>query len=247
MSYIQKSTASNIDFEAIEKTVSDMVTKKIIDKDFRILNESCNSFSSPQTSDDDVEALLLQKGSETLQKSAPESIDNLETTPSPFLQNTPNLPNSIAKFNAIEANLMAIKSYFMDEVYELRNEVSSLKSMFDNLISNCTETDNHIITDTLNNNILETKIAFLEKENSLLRSEIQNKQDTIQNLLKNNAILVESIDANLILPTQNKTDFTKSVRHEKGNKDLNLSRRIEISETIASPNAKIMGSPRKGK
>ena len=79
---------------------------------------------------------------------------------------------------------MAIKSYFMDEAYELRNEVSSLKSMFNNLISNRTETDNHIITDTLNNNILETKIVFLEKENSLLRLEIQNKQDTIQNLLK---------------------------------------------------------------
>ena len=32
--YIQKSTASNIDLGVIEKTVSDMVTKKIIDKDF---------------------------------------------------------------------------------------------------------------------------------------------------------------------------------------------------------------------
>ena len=51
---------------------------------------------------------------------------------------------------------------------------------------------------------------------------------------------MESINTNLILPTQNKTDFTKSVRHGKGNKDLNLSRRIEISETIASPNAKMM-------
>ena len=76
-------------------------------------------------------------------------------------------------------------------------------------------------------------------ENSLLRSEIRNKQDMIQNLLKNNATLVKSINRNLILPTQNKTDFTKSVRHEEGNKDLNLSRRIEISETIASPNAKM--------
>ena len=51
------------------------------------------------------------------------SIDNLETAPLVSLQGTPNSPNSIAKFNAIEANLMAIKSYFMDEVYELRNEV----------------------------------------------------------------------------------------------------------------------------
>ena len=239
LSYIQKSTISNIDLEVIEKTVSDMVTKKTIDKDFRILNESCNSFSLTQISDDDVETPLLEKGSEALQKSAPESIDNLETTPLAFLQNTPNLPNSIAKFNTIEANLMAIKSYFIGEVYELRNEFSSLKTMFNNLISNHTETGNHIITDTLNNNILETKIVFLEKENSLLRSEIQNKQDAIQNLLKNNTTLVESINTNLILPTQNKTDFTKSTCHGKGNKDLNLSRKIEISETIASPNVKM--------
>ena len=140
---------------------------------------------------------------------------------------------------------MAIKSYFMDEVYELRNQVSSLKSMFNNLISNRTETDNHIITDTFNNNILETKIVFLEKENSLLRSEIQNKQDTIQNLLKNNTTLVESINTNLILPTQNKTDFTKSARHGKGNKDLNLSRRIEILETIALPKEKMRDTEKK--
>ena len=104
MSYIQQSTASNIDLDVIEKTVSDMVTKKIIDKDFRILNESCNSFTSPQISDDDVETLYLEKGSKTLQKSAPESIDNLETTPLAFLQDTPNLPNSIAKFNANHRN-----------------------------------------------------------------------------------------------------------------------------------------------
>ena len=57
MSYIQKSTASNIDLEVIEETVSDMVTKKIIDKDFKMLNESCNSFTIPQISDDDVETL----------------------------------------------------------------------------------------------------------------------------------------------------------------------------------------------
>ena len=57
----------------------------------------------------------------------------------------------------------------MDEVYELRKEVSSLKSMLNNLILNHTETDNQIITDSQNNNILKIKIVFLEKENSLLR------------------------------------------------------------------------------
>ena len=88
LSYIQKFTVSNIDLEVIEESVSDMVTKKIIDKDFRILNESCNSFSLPQISDDDVETLYLEKGSKTLQKSAHESIDNLETIPLTSLQGT---------------------------------------------------------------------------------------------------------------------------------------------------------------
>ena len=69
LSCIQKSTASNIDLEVIGETVSDMVTKKIIDKDFRILNESCNSFTLPQISDEVVETLYLEKGRETIQKS----------------------------------------------------------------------------------------------------------------------------------------------------------------------------------
>ena len=55
-------------------------------------------------------------------------------------------------------------SFYIYEVCELRNEVSSLKSMLTNLISNCTKIDNQITTDTLNNNnILERKIVFLKK------------------------------------------------------------------------------------
>ena len=50
---------------------------------------------------------------------------------------------------------------------------------------------------------------------------------------------MESINTNLTVPTQNKTDFTKSVRHGKGSRDLNLGRKIETSETTASSNAKI--------
>ena len=66
LSYIQKSTASNIELEIIEETVSDMDTKKINEKDFRILTESCNSYSLPQIWDDDVETLYLEKGIEAL-------------------------------------------------------------------------------------------------------------------------------------------------------------------------------------
>ena len=89
LSHIQKSTASNSDLEVIEKTVSDMVAKKITDKDFRILNESCNWFTLPQFLDDEVKTLCLDKGNQSLQKLAHELIDNLETTLLASLQGIP--------------------------------------------------------------------------------------------------------------------------------------------------------------
>ena len=116
-----------------------------------------------------------------------------------------------------------------NEVYGLRNEISSLKSIFSNSKSNRTETDNQITIDTLNKNILETKIVFPEKENSPIRSEIQNKQDTIQKLLKNNITLVELINTNFMIQTHSKTELIKSK-----NKDLKISRKIQKLETISS-------------
>ena len=69
-----------------------------------------------------------------------------------------------------------------------------IKSTFNNLKLKCAETDNQITIDTLNDNILETEIVSLEKENSLLLTEIQYKQDTIQKVLKNDTTLVEPIN-----------------------------------------------------
>ena len=63
LSHIQKSTASNIDLEKLQEAVSDTVEKKIIDNDFRILNESSNSLTLPQIADDELETLYLEKGS----------------------------------------------------------------------------------------------------------------------------------------------------------------------------------------
>ena len=63
--------------------------------------------------------------------------------------------------------------------------------MFNNSISHPTETNkSDCHTDSLNNDILETKIVFPEK-NSLQRSEIQTKQDRIKKLLKNHTSIAE--------------------------------------------------------
>ena len=55
--HIRKSAATNVDLELIEKTTSDMIAKKIIDNDLKILND----FRKCEVSEDDVEILCLEQ------------------------------------------------------------------------------------------------------------------------------------------------------------------------------------------
>ena len=66
---------------------------------------------------------------------------------------------------------MAIKSTFMNEIYELKKEISLLRSL--NVRNESKESENSRTT-----NALETRLVFLEKENSvLLRSLKINKNN----------------------------------------------------------------------
>ena len=84
---------------------------------------------------------------------------------------TPYLDTFYAVLGEIKANMMAMKSFFMNEIYELKNEISLLLSLIDR--NKNTEPGNG---DTIK--VLERKLAFLEKKNLILRSELENKQKT---------------------------------------------------------------------
>ena len=81
---------------------------------------------------------------------------------------------------------MAMKSTFMTEIHELKKEMSLLRSLNDKNASK--ESENSHTT-----NVLKTKLVFFEKENSVLRSELKNKQKIIVSLLKINSSLFKSI------------------------------------------------------
>ena len=70
----------------------------------------------------------------------------------------------------------------MNEIYELKKEISLLRSLNDRNESK--ESENSHTT-----NVLETKLVFLEKENSILRSELENKQKIIDLLLETNLLV----------------------------------------------------------
>ena len=82
--------------------------------------------------------------------------------------------------------MMAMKSTFMNEIYELKKEILLLRSLSDRNESK--ESENSHTT-----NVMETKLVFLEKENSILHSELESKQKIIVSLLEINSSLFKSI------------------------------------------------------
>ena len=83
LSYIQKSTASNIDLPSIESTCTDMIVNGIIDKDLKILiSRSC---VSDAILDDKVDFVTSEKSNPESPQRAP--IQNQLN--GPVIENTP--------------------------------------------------------------------------------------------------------------------------------------------------------------
>ena len=187
LSCIHKSTASNIDLPSVESTCTEMITNGIINKDLKILISS--NCKSDAMLDDNVDFVISNESNpETPQRAPIQNQINapvIETIPVITAQNTPNLPINSKKLGEIKANMMAIKSSFMNEIYELKNEIL--------LLSFCDRNESKEPENSHTINILETKLVFVEKENSILRSELENTQTAIDSLSETNSSLFKSI------------------------------------------------------
>ena len=170
LSCIQKSTASNIDLPSVESTCTEMISNVIINKDLKILiSTNCESDA---ILDDNVDFVTSDESNPETPKWSPIqnqiSVPVIEATPVITSQKTPNLIINSDKLGEIKANMMAIKSPFMKEIYELKNKISLLRSL--NASNESEEPKNsHTIY------VLETKLEFLEKENFILSSQLENK------------------------------------------------------------------------
>ena len=212
LSYIQKSTASNIDLPSVESTCTDMIANGIIDKDLKILiSTSC---VSDAILDDNVDFVTSDKSNPESPQRAP--IQNqlnapvIKNTPVITSQKTSNLPINTNKLGKIKENIMAMKSTFMNEIYELKKEISLVRSFNDRNESK--ESENSHTT-----NILETKLVFLQKENSVLRSELENTQKRIVSLLETNSSLFKSIrdPSSVVIQDSTSTDVRYQMIYTK--------------------------------
>ena len=96
---------------------------------------------------------------------------------------TPLILNIQKELDNVRAKMLALKSLFMNEIYDLRQGISSVQSqleqerLYHSRNNDCVEKEENI------NQELKDKLHSCQIENQLLREEIKNKQKTIETIL----------------------------------------------------------------
>ena len=213
-----------------------MIPGGIIDKDFKIkISTSC---VSDAILDDNVNFVTSDKSNPESPQRTPIqnqlNVPVIENTPVITSQKKANLPINTDKLGKVKENMMATMSTFMNEIYELKKEISLLQSLNDRNESKESENSH-------TSNVLETKLVFLEKENSILRSEIVNKQKIIDSLLETNISFFKSIrdPSSVVIQDSTSTDSKISNGiHEINRKKTNPTYKSEQITTTNKSNSK---------
>ena len=130
-------------------------------------------------------------------ENADESLTFVNSQTTPVIKTTSDTSYDMRKsptaleVDFLRANMMAIKPFFMNEIYDLRQEILSLQLKFQQEKLNqsgynkiCEKDEKIIIED------LKTKLDFYQRENQLLKDETMAKQRTIETILyQNNELL----------------------------------------------------------
>ena len=160
-----------------------------------------SKISKKKVTEDSISTYLNNKGAR--------NIDN--TTP--CVLNTGNSSLN-AKFESLESKLygeiIAIKSYFTDELRSLKNETTINKEQVCDINTEETTT-------------LKNKIKLLELENKLLKDDITNKQKFIDTLLQHNLKLSQNFDISSIISVANEARKQPHERQHYGKNDTGLN------------------------
>ena len=224
---INKTIATNLDNETLKLELDQMIIEGLIDQNYKILDRNRLhldnvpspdkvNFTVPNENGDNIEINLQ----EDLQYINPQEIPLTKSQVS--LNNpkseTPLILNIQKELDNVRAKMLALKSFFMNEIYDLRQGISSVRSQLEqerlrhSRNNDCVEKEENI------NQKLKDKLYSCQIENQLLREEIKNKQKTIETILyQNNELLKFNhyFDQNRM---EKKIDGYKITEHkEKGN------------------------------
>ena len=189
---IKRSSATNLDKDALQVEIDQMIIKGLIDENYKVLNKDILHLTEEPPVDE--VHFAFDNDTEENQTSNIPFIGTQETSFSNFEENLRNWYSlklqHDKEFDDINAKIMDLKALFMDEIYTLRQDLSSMQEKLHQTI-NLNENNNICPKDNNTVDKLKVKLQFLEKENLSLKEEAKRKQNIIQSILDQNVELLK--------------------------------------------------------
>ena len=185
----------------MENETAELRNNGIIDETFKITNPIEEVSNFPEN---DVDITSENSDISCLNTQSPQVDEKNDATPS--LNNNTLTPNPQAVFpsdfeilfqsleDKLNGKISAIKSYLLDEVYDLKNELKVLQDNY--LTENSESNEKEEIC------ALKQKVKCLEVENKFLRNDVVSKQNLIDSLLEHNSNLLNHQCCRVIQDTQ---------------------------------------------
>ena len=174
--HLSSTGATNITMEVVEESIRLLIAKsKIVN---RKTKQGLDSFFITDCQlEPEIEISDITNSPSCLKKDTPNKTVGMSGE-TPKLRNTKPPSLSGCNIEDFTARVVAIKAFFMNEIYELKQEIESLKQKVC-----CGEkfSSNKIKNDVFEN--LDLQFSLLQQENNFLKTEINEKQKTFDKLL----------------------------------------------------------------
>ena len=172
---ITKDAATNISLGDVQQKIDQVIlSSQLQNKLFQGMDVLSDSIQENNSICNTILGLFEQK----LDTTPPINVTNSVETPS--LNDLKNSNNTKNMSHDVDVQLVAIKVYFMNEIYEIKREISQLKVQ--EKTGKCDSSEWSLA------DILKSSIRILQEQNPFIKSELHQKQIIIEKLLDINKI-----------------------------------------------------------
>ena len=229
---INKTSATNLDTEALTSELEKMIFKGLIDQNYRVIKKEISqtniepspdkvSFTINGSTEDKTKKIDFYETSSLIgAQDTPIDLDNHNKIYSPTTnaspdvsltftgtQDTPVIKSSIScdkkknrtpliscnqkEVDDIRANMMALKSFLMNEIFDLRQEIISLQLQLQQEKLNKSKTNSCENEEKIVIENLKSQITSYKAENTFLKEEMKSKQNILDEILHQNSQLLK--------------------------------------------------------
>ena len=164
-----------------------MIIKGLIDQNYRILHRNRLHLGNVPLPDKVNLTLPSENGNNTEENLHKDlhfinTQETLKLTKSQVSFNNPKsesplVLNNQKELDNVRAKILALKSFFMEEIYDLRQEISSVRSQLEQERLHHSRNNDCVEKEESNDQELKDKLHSCQIENQLLREEIKNNRN----------------------------------------------------------------------